>query len=106
MCGVFSGCGKWGLPSSCSVQASLVVEQGLEGPQASVAVARGVQLPYGMQDLPRPGTEPVSPALAGRILNRWITREACVYFLVVVFCIFWILALIIRICHRQLSSTP
>ena len=30
----------------------------------------------GMWDLPRPGLEPVSPALAGRTLNHCATREA------------------------------
>ena len=32
----------------------------------SVIVAHGAQLLHGMWDLPRPGLEPVSPALAGR----------------------------------------
>ena len=35
-----------------------------------------VYLPCGMWDLPGPGTKPVSPALAGRILYHWGTREA------------------------------
>ena len=68
--------------------ASLVVEHGLQVPQASVVVAQGLsscasralehrlsscgawaQLFRGMWDLPRPGLEPVCPALAGRFLT-------------------------------------
>ena len=53
--------------------ASLVVEHGLQGTQASGAAAHGLrscgmqayQLLRGMWDLPRPGIEPMSPALAG-----------------------------------------
>ena len=44
----FSSCGKRGLLSVCGAQASL---------------------PCDMWDLPRPGTEPVSPALAGIFLS-------------------------------------
>ena len=46
------------------------------GARASVVVARGLgscgtrgQLPSGMWDLPRPGLEPMSPALAGGFLS-------------------------------------
>ena len=42
--------------------ASLVLEQGLQGTQASVVVAHELSC---MWDLPRPGTEPVSSTLAG-----------------------------------------
>ena len=42
--------------------ASLVLEQGLQGTQASVVVAHELSC---MWDLPRPGIEPVSSALAG-----------------------------------------
>ena len=42
--------------------ASLVLEQGLQGTQASVVVAHELSC---MSDLPRPGIEPVSSALAG-----------------------------------------
>ena len=67
-----------------SAEASLVAEHRLQGVQASVAVALGLhncssqapehrlrscgaraQLLCSMQDLPGPGIEPVSPALAG-----------------------------------------
>ena len=65
----FSSCSEWGHSSSWRVGLSLsrplIVEHRLQmrrlsscGPQA--------QLLRGMWDLPRPGLEPVSPALAGR----------------------------------------
>ena len=53
-CGDFSCCGAWALGSglrSCGTPASL---------------------PWGTCTVPRPGVEPVSPALAGRL---WTTRE-------------------------------
>ena len=41
------------------------------------------QLPHGMWDLPGPGIEPVSPALAGGFFffffNHWVIREAPVF---------------------------
>ena len=47
LCGLFSGCGKWGLLSSCGVRllivvASLVVEHRLQGVRASVVGALGL----------------------------------------------------------------
>ena len=65
-------CGAWashcGGSSCCGAQAP--------GVWASVVVARGLsscgaqtQLLCGMWDLPRPGLEPVSPALAGGFLT-------------------------------------
>ena len=58
------------------VVASLVVEHGLLGVRASVVAARSLSscgawasLLRGMWDIPRPGLEPVSPALAGRSLT-------------------------------------
>ena len=95
---------------SCSlaVVASLVAEHGLQGMWASVSAAHGLSscgsrapghrlnscsmralLLPSMWDLPGPGIEPVSPALAGGfltaepqekpcrwILNHWTTMEA------------------------------
>ena len=46
--------------------ASLVLEQGLQGPQASVVVAHELSC---MSDLPRPGIEPVSSVLPGGFLT-------------------------------------
>ena len=59
----FSSCREQGLLSSCSGQISVVVARRLSicGPQA--------QLPHSMWNLPRPGIEPTSPALAGIFLT-------------------------------------
>ena len=66
----FSSCGKWG--SLCiavrrplAIAASLVAEHRLQTRRLSSCGSR-IQLLHGMWDLPRPGLEPVSPALAGR----------------------------------------
>ena len=48
-----------------TVAASLVAEHGLQTCRLSSCGSRA-QLLRGMWDLPRPGLEPVSPALAGR----------------------------------------
>ena len=74
----FSSCGKWGLLSSCSVQASHCIAFSLWcfscsraqalGTLASVAVAHSLSCST-VWALPRPGTEPVSTALQGRFLN-------------------------------------
>ena len=67
----FSSCGKWGalfivVHGPLTIAASLVVEH---RPQTCRLSSCGswAQLPHGMWDLPRPGLEPVSPALAGRL---------------------------------------
>ena len=71
----FSSCGKWGplfiavrgpllLWSNKTIAACLVAEHGLQTRRLSSCGSRA-QLPRGMWDLPRPGLEPVSPALAG-----------------------------------------
>ena len=82
-------CHTWAF-SSCSEQglhlvymywfliqvAPLVVERRLSGTQASLTAACGLrscgpraQFLCGMWDLPRPGVEPGSPELAGRVLS-------------------------------------
>ena len=89
----FSSCGERGLlfvavHGILLAVASLVAEHRRQGTQASVVVAHGLsscdaralehklsscgaqaQLLHGMWDLPRPGLEPVSPALAGGFLT-------------------------------------
>ena len=77
----FSSCHEQGLlfvavRGLLTAVASLVAEHGLQSAQASVDVARGLsscgvraQLLRGMWDLPGPGLEPVSPALAGGFLT-------------------------------------
>ena len=67
----FSSWGKWG-PLFIAVRgpltsaASLVAEHGLQTRRLSSCGSRA-QLLRGTWDPPRPGTEPVSPALAGRV---------------------------------------
>ena len=66
-----SSCGKWGplfiaVRGHLTVAASLVAEHRLQTHRLSNHGSRA-QLLRGMWDLPRPGPEPVSPALAGRL---------------------------------------
>ena len=66
----FSSCGKWGplfitVRGPLTIAASLVVEHRLQTRRLSNCGSRAQSL-RGMWDLPRPGLEPVSPALAGR----------------------------------------
>ena len=70
MRGFFSSCGKWGplfiaVRGPLTVAASLVAEHRLQTRRLSNCGSRA-QLLRDMWDLPRPGLEPVSPALAGR----------------------------------------
>ena len=67
----FSSCGKWGPPfiavrGPLTIAASLVAEHRLQTRRLSSCGSRA-QLLRGMGDPPRPGLEPVSPALAGRL---------------------------------------
>ena len=67
----FSNCGKWGplfiaVRGPLTVAASLVAEHRLQTCRLCNLGSRA-QLLRGMWDLPRPGLEPVSPALAGRL---------------------------------------
>ena len=67
----FSSCGKWGplfiaVHRPLTIAASLVAEHRLQTHRLSNCGSRA-QLLHGMWDLPRPGLEPVSPALAGRL---------------------------------------
>ena len=66
----FSSCGKWGplfiaVRGPLTIAASLVAEHRLQMRRLSNCGSRAYLL-CGMWDLPRPGLEPVSPALAGR----------------------------------------
>ena len=68
--GAFSSCGKRGplfiaVRGPLTIAASLVAEHRLQMRRLSSCGSRA-QLLRGMWDLPRPGLEPVSPALAGR----------------------------------------
>ena len=69
----FSSCGKQGplFTAVCrplTIAASLVAEHRLQTRRLSSCGSRA-QLLRGMWDLPRPGLEPVSPALAGGFLT-------------------------------------
>ena len=64
-------CGKWGplliaARGPLTVAASLVAEHGLQTRRLSSCGSRAQSL-RGMRDPPRPGLEPASPALAGRL---------------------------------------
>ena len=66
----FCSCGKWGplfisVRGPLAIAASLVAEHRLQTLRLSNCGSRAYLL-RGMWDLPRPGPEPVSPALAGR----------------------------------------
>ena len=66
----FSSCGEWGplfitVCGPLTITASLVVEHKLQTCRLSICGSRA-QLLCSMWDLPRPGLEPMSPALAGR----------------------------------------
>ena len=66
-----SSCGRWGplfivAHGPLTIAASLVAEHSLQTRRLSNCGSRA-QLLRGMWDLPRPGLEPVSPALAGRL---------------------------------------
>ena len=67
----FSSCGKQGplfiaVRGPLTIATSLVAEHRLQTRRLSSCGSRA-QLLRGMWDLPRPGLEPVSPALAGRL---------------------------------------
>ena len=66
----FSSCGKWGplfitVRGPLTITASLVAEHRLQTRRLSSCGSQA-QLLRGMWDLPRPGLEPMSRALAGR----------------------------------------
>ena len=66
----FSSCGKWGplfitVHGPLTIAASLVAEHRLQTRRLSNCGSRA-QLLRGTWDPPRPGLEPMSPALAGR----------------------------------------
>ena len=85
---VFSSCGERGplfiaVHGPVSVVASLVAEHRLQTRRLSSCSSRA-QLLRGMWDPPRPGLEPVSPALAGRFSTTAPPgKPCCIYFKVV-----------------------
>ena len=86
---VFSSCSEWGLLFTgvhglLVVVASLVAERGLwagrRNSWGTVALC-----PHGMWDLPRPGIEPVSPALADGLSTTGPPGESLSVFLLLSF---------------------
>ena len=61
----FSSCGKWG-PLFIVVRGPLTIAASLVAEHRLSSCGSQAYLLHGMWDLPRPGLEPVSPALAGR----------------------------------------
>ena len=81
----FSSCSKWGplfiaVRGPLTVAASLVAEHRLQTRRLSSCGSRA-QLPRGMWDPPRPGLEPMSPALAGRFSTTAPPGKPCLGFL-------------------------
>ena len=79
----FTSRGKWGplfiaVRGPLTIAASLAVEHRLQMHRLSNCGSRAQPL-RGTRDPPRPGLEPVLPALAGR-LNHCATREALLAF--------------------------
>ena len=77
----FSSCGKWGLlfiavHRPLTVRASLVAEHRLQMRTLSSCGSRAQPL-RGMWDPPRPGPEPASPALAGRLSTTAPPGKPC-----------------------------
>ena len=81
----FSSCGKWGplfivVRGPLTILASPVAEHRLQMRRLSSCGSRAQPL-SGMWDPPRPGLEPVSPALAGRLSTTGPPgKPACAYF--------------------------
>ena len=80
----FSSCGKRGplfitVRGPLSIAASLVAERRLQTRRLSSCGSRA-QLLRGMWDLPGPGLEPVSPALAGRFSTTAPPGKPCPFF--------------------------
>ena len=82
----FSSCSERGplfiaVRGSLSIAASLVVEHRLQTRRFSSCGSRTQPL-HGMWDLPRPGLEPVSPALPGILSTTAPPRKPDVQFLI------------------------
>ena len=85
-CGrAFSSCGKWGplfitVHGPLTITASLVAEHRLQTRRLSNCGSRTQSL-RGMWDLPRPGLEPASPALAGGLSTTAPPGKPCCQYL-------------------------
>ena len=93
----FSSCGKRGplfivVCGPLTVAASLAAEHRLQTRRLSSCGSRA-QLLRGMWDLPRPGLEPVSPALAGGLSTTALPGKPCpVLFNIVAINLMWLLS--------------
>ena len=81
----FSSCGKWGplliaVRGPLTIAASLIAEHRLQTRRLSNCGSQA-QLLRSMWDLPRPGLEPVSPALAGRLSTTVPPGKPLIYFI-------------------------
>ena len=79
----FSSCGKWGplfiaVRGPLTIAASLAAEHRLQTGRLSNCGSRA-QLLRGMWDLPRPGLEPICPALAGGFSTTAPPGKPCVF---------------------------
>ena len=88
----FSSCGERGplfiaVRGPLTVTASLIAEHRLQTRRFSSCGSRA-HLLRGMWDLPRPGLEPVSPALAGRFSTTAPPGKPCLLFLKLIY--FWL----------------
>ena len=115
----FSSCGKRGplfiaVRGPLTIVASLIAEHRLQTHRLSSCGSRA-QLLRGMWDLPRPGLEPVSPALAGRLSTTappgkpdllFLQRRDLLFFVFFVFLFFLFIfgCVGLRCCTRVLSS--
>ena len=84
----FSSFGKWGplfiaVRGPLTIAASPVAEHRLQTLRLSNCGSRA-QLLRGMWDLPRPGLEPVSPALAGRLSTTAPPRKPAIDVLILI----------------------
>ena len=108
----FSSCGKWGplfiaVRRPLTIAASLVAEHRLQTRRLSNCGSRA-QLLRGMWGPPRPGLEPMSPALAGRFSTTAPPKEAPVPFYgwVIFHCIYVPHLLYPFICHWTIRLFP
>ena len=94
----FSSCGKWGplfitVRGPLTIATSLVAEHRLQTRRVSNCGSRAQPL-RGMWDLPRPGLEPASPALAGRFSTTAPPGKPCTSCFKTMYCI----------CNKQLLN--
>ena len=76
----FSSCGKWG-PLFIAVRGPLIIAASLLTERRLSNCGSRAQLLRGTWDLPRPGLEPVSPALAGRLSTTAPPGKPLIWFL-------------------------